>query len=156
MDANPTGVNFFWKLHNSHQLDLVTYNQFNTRYLNDFNGPLHRGCLQMAALYRPAIEGEKSIAQDALDHFLNCQSDGQFIRWCLSFTGYLLFDLSFLNFWPPFARLQNLWSFSGFWWNSFPKKFLKLIKRPFFLQLYIDLLAADAARLRHHRVQRQE
>lgn len=69
MDANPGGVNFFWKLHNSHQLDLVTYNQFNTRYLNDFNGPL----------YRPAIE-KGSIAQDALDHFLNCQSDGQFIR----------------------------------------------------------------------------
>lgn len=32
VEANPTDVNFYWKLHNSHQLDLVTYNQFNTRY----------------------------------------------------------------------------------------------------------------------------
>lgn len=29
VDANPSEVTFYWKLHSSHQMDLVTFNQFN-------------------------------------------------------------------------------------------------------------------------------
>lgn len=41
VDSNPTEVSFFWKLHNSHQLDLVTYNQFNMRYAVAFSGLIY-------------------------------------------------------------------------------------------------------------------